>query len=146
MKYNKYFIRKTRTNGDKFYCKTEDAPSELVELTYKIRKGVGLECSPNDWLYAVIYEAFYAIEEDNFDIEDQFTECDIHHHDLLDWMKNPYAYYYYEQAREDGIFSNDSDIYDQIGWSQIECKNVVYHMVNEFIKRQNTEEEYNETT
>lgn len=68
----------TRNNGDRFVCKTDDAPDWVADL---IRTVHG-DLFPDDWTYQTISECADAIAEGS----EQEPDADIYTRDLIKWL------------------------------------------------------------
>lgn len=134
IEYAKYFQTKTRlmTQG-KLICLVDEAPEDLSELIQWIHKSYFLGALPNDWIYSTIQDAFYDLQDNEF--EDISIECDVYNNQLAEWLKEPYANEYCIQAAEE--LGAKNNIFDAIGQGQSMAKQAIYDAVNEFIQKDN---------
>jgi hypothetical protein len=131
MKYSQYFEQKTRVDtGNAFTCLTNEAPEDLKSLLRVTH--IAFECGlPNDWLYETIFEAFESLEEN--DIYDISIEADIYNNDLIEWLHNSYAIAQCDEAYEE-LGSEDNKLLSRIATGQSYMKELIYHMVDCFMK------------
>jgi hypothetical protein len=107
--YLAYFELKERTNGDKFYCLTDNRPDKLYEL---VQQAHG-DFIPDDYKYEFIHDALTMLSEvDNEATEDDMQElgyhieADYYTSELLKWVSSHGARIAYcDDAIEQGIDS-----------------------------------------
>jgi hypothetical protein len=133
MKYNDYFITKTRQDGKRFVCLVDNHPAELKDLIREIHEHFFFNAFPNDWIYAVICEAFEAIELDG---ESYTVEPDIYYYDLNKWIVEPFAHEYLNEALENNTYK---DFYILIQDAQEVAKQRIYTAVRIFLEEEKDE-------
>lgn len=134
--YYQYFQTKERNVDDRssfFTCLTDDAPEDLSDFIHKIHDDYFDACLPNDWVYAVISNAFEEIHHDK--IDDIMIEADPYYYDLVKWLHNGFADGYCNKALSEGL-NEGTDVHDIIGWGQFMAKECIYQAVNEFIEEE----------
>jgi hypothetical protein len=138
--YSKFFTTKRRTsNNELFVCCTDEAPEQLKDLIHEIHRG--LDCYfPNDWIYEVIAEAFSGLEDD--DIENVCIEADIYNADLLEWAQDGWAQGMIDEATKE--LGRPNDFIGEVSQGQWYTKDRIYHSVNEFMEKQENEDEEEE--
>lgn len=135
--YSQYFeIAQRKHNCTNFIRKTENAPKELQDFIYEIHQNAGFDCLPNDWIYRFLKEAMEEIEELGIMYEESYTplscvEPDIYNIDLIEWLKEPYALEYCNEALELGI-TKGKDIIRMIGCGQYLMKDRIVTLIYEF--------------
>lgn len=136
MEYTQYFERRRRHGTEnEFYALKEKAPESLRDLIQNIHMEEPFGCLPNDWVYEAIYNAFEELPNYDYDLERCINdlESDPYYNQLHDWLHNSFAHNCIEEAREIGLISGESDLYQQIGRGQILAKEAIYTSVMEYI-------------
>lgn len=139
MEYHKYFTRKNRDDFTEFYLMIDGTPQHLRDFVQEVHfTGNFDKCLPNDWIYGQIHSAFSNLPDDKRDIEDIISEleCDPYYSDLQDWLKEPYASCFIEEANDEGLCTKD--IHNQIGWGQMLAMGQIYRAVHEFLEENKT--------
>lgn len=135
--YTQYFETaerfETKNNFIRFSCGT---PKELSDLVREMHREC-FYCFPNDWIYKIILQAFEELEDTHY--EDMVIDTDLYYSDLYKWFGEPFAKHFVDLANEEG-FCNQTDIYKQIESGQWMAKDMIYRMVDEFIKLNESEE------
>jgi hypothetical protein len=134
MNYLEFFETKTRCDGTNFTCLTDGAPGELHELICSIHLDDFCGALPNDWIYSEIRGAFEALMKDSR--ENVSIEADVFNNDLIDWLKNPFALDFCDEAKSQGLVGEDVGLLDWITYGQFVAKECIYDRVNEFVKEQ----------
>lgn len=135
MKYNDYFITKTRQDEKRFICLKDNPPAELYNLVSEIHEHFFFNALPNDWIYATIFEAFEAIELDG---ENYNVNADVYTYDLNKWTQNSFSHEYLNEALEKHRYK---DFYDLIMDAQVIAKNRIYSAVELFLEEHKEEKE-----
>lgn len=136
-----YFGTITRLSGDIIYCLKDDAPPVMREFLWDIHRLHFGQCPPNDWIYETVFHAFCDLYESDNNIEHTTIEADVYNHDLIEWLKEPYALEYCERWAEEAE-DNARDIIKQISSGQWLAKDMIYREVHEFINK--NAEQYNQ--
>jgi hypothetical protein len=102
--YSAMFVRKTRDNGDTFYCASDDADENLISIIHAAHND--REMLPDDYHYEFTKDALDALSE-NEDIDDarqSATEADSYTSNLTKWLnsRNDRVYYLTEALEEFG--------------------------------------------
>lgn len=127
-KYYKFFERKYRGEDNCIFVLTDEAPIDLVEFMKNLHDGKSLV--PNDWLYAMAYEAFLDLHID--DIDHASVEPDPYHSQLISWLSNEFAADYCTEVMNSyGPFES---FWDLVGYSQWIAKQAIYERVDQFIR------------
>ena len=132
MNYSKYFIQKTRDNGESFFCLNDLAPECLKELMFETHHEFFNGAMPNDWIYGQVWSAFIDLESDK--IEDINIEADIYYSTLYNWLNVPMAHDYCDRAIEEGLTDGKS-LTSILQAGNLMAKNDIYHKVNDFLER-----------
>lgn len=136
--YTKYFVSKQRPDESYFVSLSDDSPEELKELVHHIHDDI-FNAYPNDWIYSTISEALEDLSESSLD--DITIEGDVYTKDLLKWYtETPSADYFCVEAVDLGLTSSQR-IDELIGWGQYLSKKAIYESVNDFLEKQQNEEE-----
>ena len=144
MKYNKMFETKERhSTREKFVCRKDVAPQELEELIYEIHKSLS-NSLPDDWIYEVIHEAFYAIEgyyseDTGLDVILSDLQVDVYNNELIEWSKHVYAQVAIEEMNEE---VGGRDFITMIQNGQYHVKDYIYNAVYNFIEKNKEEPKY----
>lgn len=129
--YRKHFSSKKRDNGEWFYYLSEDAPDDLRELIYEIHCNFSGYTSPNDWIYATIFDAFNDLNND--DIDSIIIEADPYYSYLISWLSNSFASYMCDEYLKE-FSSHQATFYSIVEGAQCMAKDRIYHAVNDFIQ------------
>lgn len=129
-KYNTYFIAAEAHNGKIFYKLNDEAPEALRDFVKAVHFDYFDGCWPNDWIYENILDAFEALEYDT--IDNCIIEADIYTSDLMQWMQQPFASTYVDEAKAE--FGKTENIEKQIGQGQWLARDRIYNAVNHFIE------------
>lgn len=127
--YYKHFERRTRSDGSSFYALVDNAPEDLSDLIREIHHQIFGGCWANDWIYDQILDAFEDLSNNN--IDNLNIEADCYTHDLLKWLREPFALEICEEVREE--LCPNGTLTDQISWGQWFAKKRIYEAVDEFI-------------
>lgn len=111
------FETRTRANGEVFKCLKDGSP-EWIEEAVQSAHG---DMMPNDWSYRLISHIASSIDEYASDNDiDELRDLDseiidraipVYTRDQLDWLSsNLERLGYCDQAREDGLVAEDSDM------------------------------------
>lgn len=140
MKYNEMFTTKKRTDGTRFIA--FDGPEYVRDFIRDVHFDYFGGCLPNDWIYEKISEAFEELENNGNDIDRCYYEPDCYYRELIEWMQEPYAHGFINEAMRDlGPFK---DIYDQISVGQYQAIDAIYRAVNEFLNDNSADDEEDE--
>jgi len=135
MKYYQYFETKNRPSGEEFTCLKDEAPIELKDFIFNIHHDHFFGCLPNDWIYSMVFAAFYDLED--YDIEEITIEADVYTYDLVKWLAdncNAFALEYCNEWHEEFQSSGEGNIISQIQGGLWFAKDRIYRAVSEFMK------------
>jgi hypothetical protein len=126
----KYFHKATRTNGDTFYCRTDDAPDWTEELVKECHGNFW----PDDYRFDFIVEALDALA-DSDDPDDVYLEEDTYTSDLLGWLASSVSRVSIcdEAAGEYGVEA-EADLLHRIALGQRYEKQEVLGLVRDFLE------------
>jgi len=121
MELSKYFERRTRDDGTHFYTLTDDRPDWLHEAVMEAHGEEG----PNDWVYDTLDSIAKAIDDlDPDDLDDASHEIadsltTTWNSERADWLSGHLSRaFWVDDARRDGLLSEDSDTFEQLGIGQ----------------------------
>ena len=106
----------TRDNGEAFrYVKEGEHKEAITDIIRACHKALG-DCRGNDWVYAQVENAIDSIANDEEPGDYADANVYIFNHNLKQWLLNPFADTYIEDAlSEVGEFS---DLYRLIAYAQ----------------------------
>jgi len=133
-KIYEYFETKKRSDGKSFVCLRDDAPPFLDEFVHGVHEGPFKCHFPNDWIYSIIAEAFRVLYEFDNDIENVTVKADIYDHELIEWLKEPYALAFCADWQEMCGTEKDPSVISMISNGQWHAKHTIYEAVHRFIE------------
>jgi hypothetical protein len=144
---SRQFTTKTRDDGGSFVVTRDDAPDWITDL---VRHAHGGDLLPDDWRYAAIRSAVDWIADRDFDSADEardddhaFADGEVDHanRELTAWLaSNGYRPGYCDEAREDGLVSEDDDLMTRIRVGQYRELTEVYGLVVDALAEQHESE------
>ncbi len=140
--YRHHFKKRERSDGEEFFCLSDDAPEELETLVEEVHG----DFLPDDWRYRFIWESLIQIgeaEPEDEPLEDlyQWIEADIYTSDLLKWFgSNTQRIGYVDEARNEYGCEHLDSVVDEIRVGQEREKHEVFFSVLNSLKEQVTEQ------
>jgi len=142
--YSDFFERKTRDNGEKFYCLKDNTPDDIRDLNMSIHC---TDMLPDDFRYETIVSLLNYIDDylDNDTTLDELRDngcldeiidslCDVYTNDLNNWLTSNLNRQYFvdEAVKEFGLDLNDFSITKAIQLGQyMEIQEIAYRMIDE---------------
>jgi hypothetical protein len=135
MKFSQYFTTVTREVDDREIVKCIDnAPQALRDFIREVH-GEFDDCLPSDWIYEQIFYYFELLEENDNEIDNISIEADVYNHELIEWLKQPFAIGLCDDVLEEK-FCDEKSLISTISMGQYIAKDTICRLVHEFIKQQ----------
>lgn len=123
----KFFVKKTRDDGNSFYCLTDNAPLAVKDLVRNCHDGM----LPDDYRFMFIMQVLDAIAEA---YENDPLEPEIYNNKLLDWLGSRLDRPGYVDRAIDEWGKSDSIMTDIMNGYALELKEVLLSVVLELEK------------
>lgn len=141
------FEKRTRVNGEEFYCLTDKADKDrpdVKELIKATHESLGAFPWPEDWIYDQIYWAFHAFEDRGyFDDEDDYhrflgeLEPEYVNCKLLDWAKHGWAEIFIQDQLDE--MEGTITFFNIILQAQLRAITLIYDKTYQFLLEQKEE-------
>lgn len=132
--YAECFHIKNRVNGSNYT--TVDEIPELKRFIQIVHEHEFYKSLPNDWIYRIIADAFFELAND--DLDEINIEPDVYYSDLYKWFGESYADQFCNEYLE--LYPASKDIWKTIAGGQWMAKDRIYHLVNDFLQENATDE------
>ena len=115
--------------GDRaFWALTDNAPEEVQDLVRELHD----DELPNNWRYYVIATIAIALAEGH-DLQQAIDDCiDLYNSDLVKWLELLSRESYIQEAQEEGLITEDSNLWTRIQLGQYVAIEQIAHRLAEY--------------
>jgi hypothetical protein len=136
--------RKRRPDREDAWFHKDGAPAWITDLCRAAHDAGSELMLPDDYRYEYVIDALDHLAEGG-DPSDYAPEADIHYSELAAWFGSRVSRSgYVDDAREEGLFGPDTDIYAQIAAGQVREREEVFGLVLRFLEQRAEELEDSE--